>query len=146
MTSVFLPAPDYYIFWVLKRLWFWIRHTHKRQHEISTTYSSSALWKHQMCKLKTATNSLMSFPSSGWALWLFWLIEYMGSCAVPVSGSGPLENGSLHFTFPGTLTLGCQPPPCEEARAASWRGLAWLSTQTTVNSNLLFHVRSLFNT
>lgn len=65
---------------------------------------------------------------------------------MPVSGSRPVETGSSHFMFLGTLTLGSQPPCYEKAKAASWRGLAWLSSQPAVSTNSLFHVGSLVNT
>lgn len=62
---------------------------HKRQHGTLPTYSSSNFWKHQMCKLKRATNSLMPLPSSGWALWLLWRVEYMGSFVLLFLAPGP---------------------------------------------------------
>lgn len=88
----------------------------------------SAFWEHQICKLKKATNSLMLLPSkwvsSVTALTngIYWKFCYASFC------SRPLETGSFHFMFLGRLSLGSQSPCCKKAKAASWRGLVWLSS------------------
>lgn len=119
--------------------------SHKWQYGILPEYSFSALWEYQIHKLKRVTNPLRLLPSN-WIAFVTALTDgiYWNLCCASFC-SRPIETGSFHSMFLGRLSLGSQPPCCEKATAASWRGLTWLSSQPAVRTNSLFHVRRFLN-